>query len=157
MSSVSFLYINITALCCYVLMSCMFLAARKTPETRVFLLMLLDSVCWLGGSVLMRVQARPGLAFWFYVSLAALFCMPVLFFIAIVISTLLLVRSLIQLTLLVSKSVLLVTVTILCFVMALSWAGPIEHLLIAQFSMNSGLAGALAWRTTPPYWPPPPD
>ncbi len=78
--TVPFLYINILALCCYVLMLSAFLAVRRTSEIKLFILVLLAFILWSGGSLLMRLQIYPGVAFWFYLSIMALFTLPVLIF-----------------------------------------------------------------------------
>ena len=71
--NIPFLYVNITALFVYSLLLFIFLAAKKTPEIRAFLLMMVDCVLWTAGAMLMRLQMWPGPHFWYYVSLAAIF------------------------------------------------------------------------------------
>ncbi len=73
MNSVPFLYINICALCCYAIILAAFLAAKKTPQIRWFIILILDALLWSGGSVLMRLMVYPGVTFWFEVSILALF------------------------------------------------------------------------------------
>ncbi len=73
MAGVPFLYINLTAFCLYVLFLAAFLAAKKSPEIRSFIVVLFGFAIWSGASVLMRLEVWPGLNFWFYVSLLALF------------------------------------------------------------------------------------
>ena len=80
MSTVPFLYINVTALCCFSLMFITFLATKKTPEIRAFLAVLLDCIVWTGASVLMRIQMWPGLRFWYSVSLVSLFSLELFFY-----------------------------------------------------------------------------
>ena len=80
MSTIPYLYVNIAALCCYALLFVAFIAAKKTPEIKAFLLVIIDAIFWTGGSVLMRLQAFPGMEFWYYVSLVAIFAfMPLLY------------------------------------------------------------------------------
>lgn len=79
-SNIPFLYVNVTALCCFALLFVTFLAAKKTPEIRAFLLLLGDGTLWLAGAVLMRLRIWPGLTFWYYVSLLALFSFAWLFY-----------------------------------------------------------------------------
>ena len=62
-SNIPFLYVNVTALCCFALLFVTFLAAKKTPEIRAFLLLLGDGTLWLAGAVLMRLRIWPGLTF----------------------------------------------------------------------------------------------
>ena len=80
MNTVPFLYVNVTALCCFTLMFITFLATKKTPEIRAFLAVLLDCIVWTGASVLMRIQMWPGLRFWYSVSLVALFSLELFFY-----------------------------------------------------------------------------
>ena len=80
MTNIPFLYINVTALCCFSLMFVTFLATKKTPEILAFMAVLLDCILWSGGSSLMRIQMWPGLRFWYAVSLVALFSMELLFY-----------------------------------------------------------------------------
>ena len=80
MSNIPFLYINVTALCCFALMFVTFLATKKTPEIWAFMAVLLDCILWSGGSILMRIQMWPGLRFWYAMSLVSLFSMELLFY-----------------------------------------------------------------------------
>lgn len=80
MGSVPFIYINLIAICCYLIMILAFLAAQKTPEIKAFIIVLFAFVLWTGGSLLMRLQVFPGVDFWFYVSLLSLFSIPLLFY-----------------------------------------------------------------------------
>lgn len=80
MTHIPFLFINVTALSCFVLMFVTFLATKKTAEIWAFLAVLLDAILWAGGSILMRMQMWPGLRFWYAVSLVALFSMELLFY-----------------------------------------------------------------------------
>ena len=73
MVSVPFLFVNLAALCCYIILFVAFLGTRKTAESRGFMLILAVFALWTGGSILMRLQIFPGIAFWFYVSILALF------------------------------------------------------------------------------------
>ena len=77
--NIPYISVNITALSCFSLMFVTFLAAKKTPEIKSFLLVLADCILWSGGSILMRLQMWPGVNFWFTVSLVALFCLELLF------------------------------------------------------------------------------
>ncbi|NCC69209.1 MAG: hypothetical protein EOM14_13645, partial [Clostridia bacterium] len=78
MSNVPYLYVNLTALCCFVLIFITFLAAKKTPEIRSFIFLMLDFILWTGGSILMRLQLFPGIEFWYYISVLALFSLATL-------------------------------------------------------------------------------
>lgn len=79
-TQVPFLYINVVALCCYILMFITFVAAKKSAEIWVFMAVLLDCIFWSGGAILMRLQMWPGMNFWYDVSLVALFSMELLFY-----------------------------------------------------------------------------
>ena len=79
-TNIPFIFVNITALSCFLLMFVTFMAAKKTPEIWAFLAVLLDCILWSGGSILMRLQIWPGLNFWYTVSLVALFSMELIFF-----------------------------------------------------------------------------
>ena len=78
--NIPFLYVNITALFVYSLLLFIFLAAKKTPEIRAFLLMMVDCVLWTAGAMLMRLQMWPSAHFWYYVSLAAIFSLEFIFY-----------------------------------------------------------------------------
>ncbi len=80
MGNVPYLYINVIALCCYVLMFLTFLAAKKTQEIKAYIIVMAGFILWTGGSVLMRLQMFPGLDFWYYVSILALFSLAVLIY-----------------------------------------------------------------------------
>ncbi len=80
MSGIPFLSVNITALCCFALLTATLLAAKKTPEIWMFLALLADCMLWMTGSILMRLQLWPGVGFWFKVSLMALFSVGWLFY-----------------------------------------------------------------------------
>ncbi|MGI5936436.1 MAG: HD domain-containing phosphohydrolase [Oscillospiraceae bacterium] len=80
MNSVQYLYVNLTALCCYCLIFITFLAAKKTQEIRAFITMIGGFIIWTGGSILMRLQVYPGMEFWYYVSLLALFSLAFLIY-----------------------------------------------------------------------------
>ena len=51
MTHIPFLFINVTALSCFVLMFVTFLATKKTAEIWSFLAVLLDAILWVGGSI----------------------------------------------------------------------------------------------------------
>ncbi len=80
MSNVPYLYVNLLALCCFALLFITFLAAKKTPEIRAFLVVMLGFIFWTGGSILMRLQVFPGVDFWYYVSILSLFSLALLIY-----------------------------------------------------------------------------
>lgn len=78
MTSVPYLYINLIALSCYIIMLAAFLAANKTAENKAFIYVLTSLIIWTAGSTLMRLRIPPDYTFWFYVSLLGLFATPLL-------------------------------------------------------------------------------
>lgn len=74
MNNVPFLYVNLIAMCGYAIIFISFVAARKTPIIKTFIALLASFTVWTGGSIMMRLQISPGLDFWYYVSILALFC-----------------------------------------------------------------------------------
>ncbi|MCQ2545861.1 MAG: diguanylate cyclase, partial [Clostridia bacterium] len=81
MSNVPFLYVNLIAMCGYAIIFISFIAAKKTPVVKTFIALLVSFILWTGGSILMRLQVAPGLSFWYYVSILALFCIAALTYI----------------------------------------------------------------------------
>jgi putative nucleotidyltransferase with HDIG domain len=79
-AQIPYLFINIIAFASFFLIFLMMAAARKTPEIRAFIALLVDCMLWSGSSVLMRMQLWPGLDFWYYVSILALFFMEFLLY-----------------------------------------------------------------------------
>jgi len=75
--AISFTFVPLFALFCYVLLFITFAAAKKSQEIYAFMGMLLTLIGWTGGSLFMRLQLYPGVIFWFDVSLGSLFIMPV--------------------------------------------------------------------------------
>ena len=80
MGSIPYLYINVIGLCCFCVMLITFLAAKKTPEIKAFIVVLVAFILWFTGSVLMRLQIYPGIPFWYYVSILAMFSIAALLY-----------------------------------------------------------------------------
>lgn len=80
MGSVPFLNVNLIALCCFGVMLITFLSAKKTPEIKAFIVVLFAFILWVGGAILMRLQIYPGIAFWYYVSVVAMFSISALLY-----------------------------------------------------------------------------
>ena len=80
LSQIPFIYVNLLALCSFLLMFTAFAASKKTPVIRVFMVVLGDCILWSGSCVLMRLQMWPSMHFWYYVSLVTLFIMELLFY-----------------------------------------------------------------------------
>ncbi|MGM9521887.1 MAG: HD domain-containing phosphohydrolase [Oscillospiraceae bacterium] len=80
MTNVPYLYINLIALMCFTLIFVTFLASKKSPAIWAFIIMMLGFMLWTGGSILMRLQVFPGINFWYYVSILALFSLALLIY-----------------------------------------------------------------------------
>lgn len=80
MPQIPFLYVNITAFCCFLILLTAALSSKKTPAVWAFIAVLADCILWSGGSILMRLQMWPSMEFWYYVSLVALFSMACMFY-----------------------------------------------------------------------------
>ncbi|MDD3796563.1 MAG: diguanylate cyclase [Lachnospiraceae bacterium] len=68
----SFDYISIIAVFGYLLLFLIFITANKNKIINSFLLVLVASICWTGGSFLMRIQAWPSYRVWYNVSICGL-------------------------------------------------------------------------------------
>lgn len=64
--------VSALALMCYVLLFSVIFASKKDKCLSAFLHILAVLILWTGGSLLMRVQAFPGIAFWYNVSLTGI-------------------------------------------------------------------------------------
>ncbi len=80
MTSVPYLYVNLIALCCYIVMMSAFVSAKKTSENKAFIFVLTGFIVWTASSILMRLRVEPGMDFWFYASLLGLFAIPLLLY-----------------------------------------------------------------------------
>lgn len=74
MNHVPYLFVNLIAMCGYAVIFIAFIAAKKNREVKSFIALITAFLVWCGGSILMRIQAAPGLDFWYYVSILSLFC-----------------------------------------------------------------------------------
>jgi diguanylate cyclase (GGDEF)-like protein len=83
LNEVPYLYVNLTALCCYIFILVAFLAAKKSPEIKAFIIVMVGFIFWTGGSILMRLRVFPGINFWFLVSIMSLFALALLIFLFI--------------------------------------------------------------------------
>ncbi|MBK5262591.1 MAG: diguanylate cyclase, partial [Peptostreptococcaceae bacterium] len=77
-SAIPFIWVQILAVTCYSLLIIALLAAEKNKVIRSFIYLLFCLVLWTGGSMLMRLQVFPSYAFWYEISLMALFTAPFL-------------------------------------------------------------------------------
>jgi len=80
LSSIPYLDVNLTGLCCFCVMLITFLSAKKTPEIKAFIVVLIAFILWFGGAILMRLQIYPGVPFWYYVSILAMFSIAALLY-----------------------------------------------------------------------------
>lgn len=78
--NVAYIYVNIIALIFFFLLFVAFMAAEKSREMNAWLVLLGAMVLWALGALFMRVEVFPGIDFWFYESLLALFSIPYLLF-----------------------------------------------------------------------------
>lgn len=76
----NFVFIPITALCCYLLLLFAFIAAKRTKLNDAFIMVLFLGVLWVGGSFCMRMEFWPGEKLWYDVSIFGLLMMPFAFF-----------------------------------------------------------------------------
>lgn len=76
----SYSWVSIIALFSYLFLLLAFLAAKKTPVIRSFILLLSFMILSTGGSFLMRVRFWPSVNFWHYVSLLGILMVPSIFF-----------------------------------------------------------------------------
>ncbi|MBK5247088.1 MAG: diguanylate cyclase [Peptostreptococcaceae bacterium] len=77
-SAIPFIWVQILAVTCYSLLIIALLSAEKNKVIRSFIYLLFCLVLWTGGSMLMRLQVFPSYAFWYEISLMALFTAPFL-------------------------------------------------------------------------------
>ena len=74
--SVPYLIIPMIALFCYAVLFLAILSVKKNRVIITFMFVLVLFLFWTLGSVFMRLQLYPNYQFWYYVSLLALFCLP---------------------------------------------------------------------------------
>lgn len=79
MNEIPFIWVPISAMLCYSALVAALLSAKRNQTINALILVLVDCLCWTGGSMLMRLMIFPGYAFWYEVSLQALFVLPCLF------------------------------------------------------------------------------
>lgn len=68
----SFSIVSSCALVCYILLFSIFFASKKNKIIKAFLCVIAFLIVWTGGSLLMRLQAFPGVALWYHVSLVGI-------------------------------------------------------------------------------------
>ncbi len=68
----SFTFISVIALFCYAFLFMTMVAAQKSRMINAFLLVLTAMIFWTGGSLLMRMELWPSIAFWYHVSIFGL-------------------------------------------------------------------------------------
>lgn len=78
-----FIFIPIIALFCYSFLILTFMAAKKTPQIKSFLIVLGAMLLWTGGSLCMRLEMWPSIPFWYHVSLLGLMLLPYGYFVFI--------------------------------------------------------------------------
>lgn len=75
-----YIFISIIALYFYVFFLMAFLTSKRNRMINNFILVLLDMVCWTGGSMLMRSRMWPSYELWYHVSLAGIWLLPYFLF-----------------------------------------------------------------------------
>lgn len=75
-----FIFISITALYLYTFFMLAFLTAKKSRLIVDFIAVLGTLLLWTGGSLLMRLEAWPGYALWYHLSLAGIWLGPYVYF-----------------------------------------------------------------------------
>lgn len=75
-----FIGIPVIALCCFLFLFFAFLNARKARAVHIFQSIILACLLWTAGSVMMRMQLRPGINFWFQLSLLGLLLLPIVIY-----------------------------------------------------------------------------
>ena len=68
----SYAYISTCALLCYLFLFVTFIIARRDKLINAFLLVLCALMLWAGGSLFMRLQFQPSIAFWYNISIVGL-------------------------------------------------------------------------------------
>lgn len=74
--SIPFIEIPLGALCCYLFLMLCFLKAPNNKIVKYFRFVLFSCLLWTGGATLMRLQLKPGIEFWFNISILGLVLIP---------------------------------------------------------------------------------
>lgn len=77
---VSYSWVSVCALFGFLFLFLAFASAQKTRVIYSFMLLQLILIFWTGGSFMMRIQAKPSVNFWHYVSIAGLMLLPYCFY-----------------------------------------------------------------------------
>lgn len=80
MIQIPYIIVPVIALCCYSFLLIMFMAAKKSKVIYSFMALLVAFIFWSSGSLFMRLQAVPGVNFWYEVSIIGLFLLPLLLY-----------------------------------------------------------------------------
>lgn len=76
MENTPYTYIQLLSFICYLFLFFVNAAVKKNRLVYSFISILGCFILWSGGSLLMRIQMTPDYRFWYYVSLAGLFLVP---------------------------------------------------------------------------------
>nr|MDD6335049.1 diguanylate cyclase [bacterium] len=79
--NVPFLWVQLIAVCGYILLLLAFLAVKKNKVIRSFIVLLTVYLLWTGGSLFMRMQLYPGYEFWYRLSIMSLFAITFFFYV----------------------------------------------------------------------------
>lgn len=77
LSSVPYIEVPIGAVCCYIFLVFAFFNTHTSKVLKYFRLVLASCIIWCAGETFMRLQIKPGAAFWYNVSLLGLLLAPV--------------------------------------------------------------------------------
>ena len=79
-TAVPYIWVPILAVFFYSFLLIAFCLAKKSKLIYSFMWYMFVSLLWTGGSMLMRMQFSPGYAFWYQVSIIAVFAIPYAFY-----------------------------------------------------------------------------
>lgn len=76
MENTPYLFVQLLSFICYLFLFFVITSVKKNRLVYSFISILGCFILWSGGSLLMRIQMTPDYRFWYYVSLAGLFLIP---------------------------------------------------------------------------------
>lgn len=80
MIQIPYIVVPAIALCCYSFLLITIMAAKKSKVIYSYMAILVAFILWASGSLFMRMQAWPGMNFWYEVSIIGVFLLPLLFY-----------------------------------------------------------------------------
>ena len=76
MANTPYIFVRLISLICYLFLFFVVTSVKKSRLVYSFISILGCFILWSGGSLMMRIQMTPDYRFWYYVSLAGLFVIP---------------------------------------------------------------------------------